>query len=187
MTAVVVAITICVRGVEGRRDAGGRAAGDQYLALLAGEARELCDGAADRAPDLRDGALAADGRARAQRHRRPERLHHHPAPLHARALQVQHLEKAREAVAEHLAGEEPVEEQQDEAAGDEGQGDAAASEPGGLPLEEPGAALNGGAEDEVAHRAEDAGHHRQRDRPGALGLAPQDLAPSERLRHAEHL
>ncbi len=143
------------RRVEGRRDAGGGTAGDQYLPLLAGEAGELCDGAADRTADLRDRPLE--------------------------------LEKAREAVAEHLAGEEPVEEQQDEAAGDEGQGDAAASEPGGLPLEEPGAALNGGAEDEVAHRAEDAGHHRQRDRPGALGLAPQDLAPSERLRHAEHL
>ena len=174
------------RRVEGRRDAGGGTAGDQYLALLAGEAGELCDGAADRTADLRDRPLAADGRARAQRHRRPERLHHHPAPLHARALEVQHLEKAREAVAEHLAGEEPVEDQQDETTGDEGQGDAT-SQPGGLILEKPLAAADGFAKDDVAHGPEDAGHHRQRDRPGTLGLAPQDLAQSQRLRHSKHL
>src|SRR2546428_11193243 len=41
------------RRVEGRRDAGGGTAGDQYLALLAGEAGELCDGAAGRNPRLR--------------------------------------------------------------------------------------------------------------------------------------
>src|SRR5439155_2343452 len=104
-----------------------------------------------------------------------------------RALQVQHLEKAREAVAEHLARKDPVEEQQDEAAGDEGQGDAAVSKPGSLPLEEPGAAANGGAKDDVARRPEDAGHHRQRDRPGALGLALQHFAPSQRLRHSKHI
>src|SRR5439155_8166630 len=62
------------RGIEGRRDARGRAAGDQYLALLAGEAGELCDGAAGRTADLWDRPLAAGGRARAQRPRRPERL-----------------------------------------------------------------------------------------------------------------
>jgi len=124
-----------------------------------------------------DGALAADRRARSQRHRRPERLHHHPAPLHARALQVQHLEKAREAVAEHLAGEDSVEEQQDEAARDEGERDAT-SQPFGLIPEEPLAAADGVAKDDVAHGPEDAGHHRQRDRPGALGLALQDLAQS---------
>ena len=99
---------------------------------------------------------------------------------------MQHLEKAREPVAEHLAGEEPVEEQQHEAARDEGERDAT-SQPFGLIPEEPFAANDGFAKDDVAHGPEDAGHHRQRDRPGALGLALQDLAQSQRLRHSKHL
>src|SRR2546425_9196149 len=68
------------RRVEGRRDAGGGTAGDQYLPLLAGEAGELCDCAAARTPHLRDPPPPARGRAPPPRHRPPPPPPPHPPP-----------------------------------------------------------------------------------------------------------
>src|SRR2546425_11904820 len=68
------------RRVEGRRDAGGGAAGDQYLALLAGEAGGPCDGAAHRTPPLYGPPPPARRRAPAPRHPPPPRPSPPPTP-----------------------------------------------------------------------------------------------------------
>ena len=173
------------RGIEGGGDAGGRPARDQDLPLLGRQPGEEGDGAPDRASDLRDRPLPADGSPRAEGDRRAERLHHHPPPLHSCALQVQHLEEAREAVAEHLAREHPIEREEHEAAGDEGKRNAGPTEGRRETLEEPRRARNRGPEDDVAGRPEEAGHDGERHQPRILALHADDAREARRRWHGQ--
>src|SRR5205823_9125142 len=147
------------------------------------EASEARDRRADRAADLRDRSFAADGGAGAERDRGPERLHDHPPPLHAGPVQVEHLEEAREAVAEHLAGKEPVEAEERQPAGNERERDPRAPEGCEPALEEPGGAGDRLAEDDVAHRPEDARHDREPDAPGVAAVSLDDVPQVERGLH----
>jgi hypothetical protein len=93
---------------------------------------------------------------------------------------VQHLEEAGEAVAEDLAGEEEIEGEEREPAGEECQRDAGPAERGRVPLEEPGGARDDQAEDDVADGAEEADDSGQQDQAGVLPLARLDQVAEAR-------
>ena len=171
------------RSIERRCDARARTAGDQHLPLLGGEPGETGDRRADRAADLRDRSFASHRGAGAERDGRAERLHDHPAPLHAGAMEMEHLEEAREPVAEHLPRKQPIEREQHEPAADERERDADPAEWRDAALEEPGRTEDRVAEDDVSHRAEDAGQNREGDEPRIAALVLDDAPQAERRLH----
>ena len=104
------------RGVEGGRDATGRAACNQRTYAIVGHLQDLAEGRAERRADLHDRAFTADRAARADADRGGQRLHHGHNRADAPATQCDGVHHLRHAVTLGLAREEIDERAEDQSA-----------------------------------------------------------------------
>ncbi len=125
--------------------------------------------------------------AGAERDGGAERLDDHPAPLHASALEVHHLEKPREAIAERMSREEALEEEQRDAAGGEHDrrrerlGRAPGPEQRGEGAESARGGRDRRLEDDASGRAEEADQPCQQDEAGVLRVRRCGSRPRHRV------
>ena len=177
------------RSIEGRGDAGAGAGCDQHLGAIGRQLTQLRDGRADRAANLRNRAFAADRCARAQRQRGAGRLDEDPAPFDLGRAEIDHLEKIRKAVTEHVAGKNSVEQQDGDAAAHQDHGDqraipSAVVDAERVPLEpakQPREKFDQAAKAEIAERREHSHGHCEQNQ-----LDVFELVAAQRKRRSSH-